>query len=95
MIFCLYSLGITRIIIGIFRHKPVGYLAYLSLLVSIYFLWLITRNMNRNIINNIATKIIGVIAIPLLIIGWKGAPGLFGITFVIAARSIFRFWKKC
>ncbi len=48
-IFCLYSLGIARIIIGLSRHKPIGYLAVLCLCVGVYLLWLLSReNDNSN-----------------------------------------------
>ncbi|WP_026735038.1 glycine-rich domain-containing protein [Fischerella sp. PCC 9605] len=48
-IFCLYSLGIARIIIGLSRHKPISYLVVLCLCVGVYLLWLLSReNDNSN-----------------------------------------------
>ena len=40
-IFILYILGISRIILGIYREKPVGYLVALSLVVGIQLLFLL------------------------------------------------------
>jgi high-affinity Fe2+/Pb2+ permease len=67
---CLYSLGITRIIIGISRHKPVGYLAILSLAVGLYFLWHFSRNKNNwnSLMKNIINAIAILSGIPLLVL---------------------------
>ncbi|MBD2773903.1 hypothetical protein [Iningainema tapete] len=46
-IFCLYSLGIARIIIGLYRHKPVGYLVILCLCMGVYLLWLLGRENDK------------------------------------------------
>jgi hypothetical protein len=90
--FGLYSLGITRIIIGIYRHKPVRYLAILSLAVGLYFLWYFNNYQSKlnPFIKNIISRVVILSAIPLLILGFQGAAWLmFVLLFIFVV-----FWSS-
>jgi hypothetical protein len=91
--FCLYSLGIARTIIGISRHKPVGYIAAFSLVVGIYFLWHFSCNNQRwnSIIKNTINTIAIFSGIPLLLLGFQGAAWLM---YVLIFISFLFFSRK-
>jgi hypothetical protein len=89
---CLYSLGIIRTVIGISRHKPVAYLAVLSLLVGAYFLCHFSFNDKRwnSVIKNIINIIVMLSGIPLLLLGFQGAASLMSVLVLILCWFLSR-----